>query len=171
MTALLAILGKLWPYLLPLVVGFVLGGWLLHKIEHVEVTRAQSELSSYKAQAEANATLAKTEGDAKTAELQASADEAHKAFLEEQSDNAAYRSTHPDQPVRLCITASNDPGGRGTAQAGQGASGAGAGNVRPVPDADPGLRTGQGPDISGLLRRFAARADAVSAQLRECQAR
>lgn len=170
MTALLAIFGKLWPYLLPLVVGTFLGGWVVHKVESGEIIRAHNSLASFKAQAEANAQLAEIRADAKTAELQASADATHRAFLQEQSDNAHYRSTHPDAPVRLCLAATDHPGGGKAADTGKGTAAPGAGDVRPVPDGDPGLRAGQGPDLAGLFRRFAARADGVSGQLRECRA-
>lgn len=81
----------------------------------------------------------------------------------------------PNKPVRLCL----DPHGSG--QGVRPASAANSGNkgastpaisVQPVPDGNPASGAGRaGPDIEPMLTALAARADELSAELREVQAR
>lgn len=168
MTAVLAFLKAFWPEVLAAVAGAVLSIWLTHKVDSARYDYLSAKYDAYRAEAKARYQQAQLDAAAKTAALQKTADDAHNAFLEEQSANAQYRDTHPDRAVRLCIST---PGG-GVPPAGQGhpAAGAPSGDVRPVPDRDTGVRaTGAGPDIAPVLRGLAARADEVAAELRECQ--
>jgi hypothetical protein len=111
-----------------------------------------------------------------TAELQTKATMAEQAYDQEQSENAAYRSAHPIQPVRLCLSTSHPGSGvmpqTGAAKPRDANPSAPSANVSSVPSAN-SSRGGRasGPDISNLLGLLAQRADAVSAVLREYQTR
>lgn len=111
----------------------------------------------------------------KTAALADQADKAEHAHDDELKELAAYRSSHTAQPVRLCLN--SDGGGVGVPQsAGIVVSHAGTGtagiSVQHVSGGNHSGGVGQaGPDISSLLGTLAARADQVSAELREFQAR
>jgi hypothetical protein len=149
------------------------GGYATHLYEDVRYSHLQNQFTSYKAQETANDEKTQVEAAAKTMELQQRSDAAEKAYVQEQSEAAAYRDAHPVADVRLCYQA---PNGGSMPQATGGSSGAShpsaaPTNVQPVPSRDSGVRTGPGPDVGGLLNFLAARADAVSAQLRGYQAR
>jgi hypothetical protein len=170
MTALLAMVSpKDWIYC-GLIAAILAGGvWYHHKLitEGVADQLAADTVASDKLQAEA----AK-----QTADLQARATAAEQAYDKEQNDDAAYRSAHPIQPVRLCLGAPQT-GGRsvpqaGAAVAGNASPGTAAANVPNLPGANSGSGGGtSGPDIAGLLSLLAQRADNVSAVLREFQTR
>lgn len=81
---------------------------------------------------------------------------------QELADLRAYRVSHPEQPVRLCLTPRVP-----IAPARQ--PSAATADIQPVPRPDPGIRPEQGPDISELLGLFALRADEVAAGLRRRQ--
>lgn len=81
---------------------------------------------------------------------------------QELSDLRAYRDSHPELPVRLCVPS------RVPAAPPRQPSAAGS-DVQPVPAGDYGVREEPGPDISGLLDLLAFRADQVSAGLRRRQ--
>jgi hypothetical protein len=111
----------------------------------------------------------------KTADLQAQATAAKEAYEKEHFDNLNYRDSHPLQPVRLCIATSHSGSvmpQTGVAHSGNASSGTAAANVPAVPDGNSGGGAGAaGPDISELLGLLAAKADNVSAVLREYQKR
>jgi hypothetical protein len=170
MTALLALVStKDWVYC-GLIAAILAGGtWYHHKLitEGVAEQRTADTVASDKLQAEA----AK-----QTADLQARATIAEQAYDKEQNDDAAYRSAHPLQPVRLCLgtpqTGSRGVPQAGTAVAGNASAGSSSANVPDVPGANSGSGGGtSGPDISSLLSLLAAKADSVSAVLREYQTR
>lgn len=125
-----------------------------------------------------NAATIKLQNDTKvqTAALKAQADTAEHAHDNELSELAAYRSAHPQQPVRLCLDAAHDrgtilPGSTGIDISHEGLGAAGI-SIQHVPDGDSGIRTGgAGPDIASMLGALAGSADQVSAELREYQAR
>jgi hypothetical protein len=109
---------------------------------------------------------AKDQADAETARLRENAHNAEVAHAQEISDLRAYRLAHP-VVVRLCGKPSG--GGvpqAGTAVAGNDGTGTASGDVLEVPAGDSGGR-----DIGGMLDLLAGKADAVSAELREYQAR
>ena len=74
-----------------------------------------------------------------------------------------YRARHPEQPVRLCQSAS-------VPSAAPRPSSTTIADVQRVPRPDTGLRPEPGPDIGELLGLLALRADEVSAGLRRRQA-
>jgi hypothetical protein len=153
-----------------LIAAILIGGvWYHHKLITEGV--AEQKASDDAASATIVANTVK-----QTAELQTKATMAEQAYDKEQSENAAYRSAHPDEPVRLCLGASN-AGNRIVSQAGvtkpgNANSGTAAANVSSVPSANSSGGGGAaGPDISILLSLLAAKADDVSAELREFQSR
>lgn len=168
MTALLAFLSRAWPYLLPFVAGLLLGGWLVQKADGVRYSILEHSYAAYKAKAEDEYQQLKLKADAETAAKQKEADDAHKAFLQEQSDSAAYRASHPIGVVRLC----GAPANSGTVPKGTGqVSGAPrAGLPAAVGSAmhasDPVPIENRGP----LLDAFAALLDATQGKLAECKA-
>lgn len=109
-----------------------------------------------------------------TVALQLKANQAEIASNVEIQALRDYRNAHPLGPVRLCHANDSSPGMSQTGAANPkhaDASPPPAG-LQPVP----GGNSGPGPwnqdvDISGLLSAIAARADALSDQLREFQAR
>jgi len=112
---------------------------------------------------------------AKTAELQARATTAEQAYEKEVNDNIAYNSSHPVQPVRLCLAA-NASGGfmpkAGATHPGDASASTPAANLQPVPAGNSGSGAGAaGPDIAHLLDLLAGKADDISAALREYQNR
>lgn len=117
----------------------------------------------------------KQETAVQTAALKTKADTAEQAYDKEHQDLEAYRSGHPVQPVRLCNAPHDSntfvPGSAGIVA--RNAAGSSAGIViQQVPSGDSGSGAGRaGPDISQLLLALGARADDVSATLREYQAR
>jgi hypothetical protein len=89
-----------------IIAAILAGGiWYHHKLitEGVADQLAADTVASDKLQAEA----AK-----QTADLQARATAAEQAYDKEQNDDAAYRSAHPIQPVRLCLGAPQTGGRR-----------------------------------------------------------
>jgi hypothetical protein len=110
-----------------------------------------------------------------TAELQAKATQAEQAYDKQQADLANYRSSNPVQPVRLCLDTHSGGSGvpKGSATvAGNASAGTAPGNVLPLPAGDSSGGAGaSGPDIGNLLELLSARADQVSAELAEYQAR
>jgi hypothetical protein len=163
------------PYIIAAIASVCafLGGLVWHEFDQVRYDKLDKDFTAYKTESQANAKQAQATAAADTARLKDQADNAHNAFLQEQSDNAAYRASHPDQSVRLCLSAPDSAGVRQASNAKPGAPAAspGASGVQSVHDGDTGVRTGAGPDISLLLRAIAARADDLSGQLRECQSR
>jgi hypothetical protein len=160
---------KDWAYC-GIIAAILIGGtWYHHKLitEGVAEQKAADDAASAKIVADTVK---------QTAELQTKATMAEQAYDQEQSENAAYRSAHPIQPVRLCLGASHSGSGvvpqTGAAHPGDANPGAGAANVSSVPLANSGSGGGtNSPDISNLLGLLAERADQVSAVLREYQSR
>lgn len=158
MIALLLGWTKLPQWALELVaLGLVAGGvWLWHH-EAFE-SGVKAEVAKVEAQ------QAKT-----TAQLEARATTAEHAHDTELNTLRDYRSTHPEQPVRLCVST---PSVQAPAVVAVGRSAIAApGVIQPVPAGDSGVREQPGPDIGGLLEALAARADEVTAQARELQSR
>lgn len=93
------------------------------------------------------------------------------AYDEELSQLRTYRDAHPDS-VRLCVDSSSSgnslPAAAGRSDDAVGSS-ASAGRVRDLPAGDNQLREDRSPDIGPMLDALAARADQVSAQLRQLQ--
>lgn len=122
--------------------------------------------------ADDKAVAALTQQTAKqTAELQAKATMAEQAYAKELQSLNDQPSL---QPVRLCLDShSRGPVlSKGGAQVGGNqAAGASPGDVLSMPAGDSGGGDGAGPDISSLLGLLASRADELSAELREDQAR
>ena len=152
-----------------LIVAILAGGmWYHHKLitEGVAEQKTADTIASDKLQAEA----AK-----ETADLQTKATMAEQSYEKEAAANADYRSIHPDQPVRLCISTITRGGivsSIGSAHSGNESTGAAAANVPKVPDGNSSSGAGTaGPDIGGLLGLLAVKADDVSAELREFQSR
>lgn len=107
--------------------------------------------------------------------LQTRADMAEQDYEQEHKDNLDYRSSHPDQPVRLCIAAaasgSSVPKASGS-HPGDASAGAAPADVPKVSDGNSSSGGGQaGPDIGPLLKLLELRADNVSGVLREYQKR
>jgi hypothetical protein len=169
MPALLALIPvKDWIYG-GIIVAILIGGtWYHHKL----ITEGVAEQVA--ADNKASATLV-AHTAAQTAELKAKATMAEQAYDKEASDNAAYRSANPLQPVRLCNDSHGSGGILSAASAknsGNANSSTAAGSVPPVHSGDSGSGNGAAPpDVSSLLDAFAGRADQVSAALREYQKR
>jgi hypothetical protein len=107
-----------------------------------------------------------------TAELQAKATTAEQAYDKEHAANLELK---PIGSVRLCVATNNSgkilPKTGGT-NPGNDSARAATPNVSEVPSGNNSGGPGAaGPDISGMLKIFAARADDVSAVLREFQNR
>ena len=170
MTALLALIpAKDWLYGGLIIALIVFGIHEHHKL-------LAEGIAEQKAADTAAAVVLEKQTAAQTAELQAKATMAEQAYDKSQSDLAEYRSTHPVQPVRLCLNAHAGGGvlpQAGAAQPGAKAAGAAPLGVQPVPAPDRSVRSDgtAGPDLASLLDALAARADEVSAQLQEYQAR
>jgi hypothetical protein len=152
-----------------LIVALIAGGvWYHHKVldEGIAEQVAKDTTAS-------NALKAETAKQ--TADLEARAVTAEQAYDKERADNQNYIDSHPVQPVRLCL--STAPGRSVVPQAGaikpgNASSGAGPQSVQSVPTGDSSGGGGTaGPDISNLLSLLAAKADTVSAELREFQSR
>lgn len=169
MTALLALIPtKDWLFGGLIVLLIIFGVHEHHKILAEGIAKQQA------ADAKASATLVANTAK-QTADLQARATMAEQAFDKEQSDNAAFRSTGPEQPVRLCLDSHNSgsvlsqAGGK---VAGNGAAGATPVGVQPMPTGNSGGRSGAtGVDIGPMLEALSASADQVSSTLREFQSR
>jgi hypothetical protein len=128
----------------------------------------------------------KAADDAATATLQATtktqtaallkrATTAEQLYASEQTANQNYVTSHPLQPVRMCINSHNSRGvmpQAGTPKPGDASTGAGPQLVQSVPAGDSGSGPGAvGVDIAPLLNALGIAADKVSAQLREYQSR
>ncbi len=144
LVAFLATRIKLPPWLIEALLAalLVLGIWLsgvFHERARVEIRTVKQKVQVEKRVIETDHSL-----DAEIADLR------------------AYRVTHPEQPVRLCLSMRI----QGPAQ---GQPSTPAADVQPVPGSGDRLRTEPGPDIAGLLGLLASRADEVSAGLRRRQ--
>jgi hypothetical protein len=169
MTALLALIptkDKVYGILL---IILILGGlWYHHKLINEGILEQKA------ADDKVSATLvAKTA--VQTAELKAKATMAEQAYDKEQTDNANYRGSHPEQPVRLCVDSHNRspvvPKASGQV-AGNANPSASAVGVQPVPSGDSSGGQGTaGPDIEPMLSALSSAADQVSSTLREYQSR
>ena len=153
-----------------LIAALIAGGIAYH---HKLITEGVAEQKASDDSASA-AIVAQTVKE--TADLQAKATMAEQAYDQEASKNAAYLSAHPVQPIRLCLSTSHPSGSivpqTGALKPGNASSGAPAANVPILPGANNSRGGGaSGPDISTLLGLLAARADQVSAVLREYQTR
>ncbi|MEY4761267.1 MAG: hypothetical protein RLZZ200_1123 [Pseudomonadota bacterium] len=105
---------------------------------------------------------------------QDAADAAGAAREKELLDLRAYRDAHPVGPMRLCLARPAGVSPSAGAVQGDGRPGPGPEPVQPVPAGDRGGGEGRaeaGPDLAGMLDALAARADYVSAGLREWQRR
>ena len=165
MLALLRLLG--WKDVFYGALGFTLviafGLYTLHEREVGEAHEA--------AAVEAQTKKLQADTDRQTAELKAKAQMEHDAY---EKEIAALSNQPVLEPVRLCHAAGSRPivPPTGAAHPGDAATGAGAGAVQPVPARDNSSgQSGEGPDISSMLRLLALRADSTSATLREFQAR
>lgn len=104
-----------------------------------------------------------------TAALNAKINVAEHAHDEELANLRAYRDANPITPVSLCLSAT--PAAVRPANTDQGHPSAAPAIVQSVPAGDRSGGAAQaGPDIGPLLDALAARADAVSAELRSRQA-
>ncbi|MGC8519961.1 MAG: hypothetical protein ACP5P4_15805 [Steroidobacteraceae bacterium] len=154
-------------------VGVVAAGavgafWLYHHHVYVEGIHAQ-QAADQRASAKVIA-----QARAETKAAVATAQAAHDAYIQEIAHEAVTAARHPLPAVRLCLD--SYPGASSVPQAG--AAHPGNAHPGPTPGGVPALhasghrvRAGRGPDISGLLDLLARRADQVSAELREYQAR
>lgn len=140
----------------------------VHERNHLIAEGQQHEIAALKTSSE----QLQKQTAAQTATLQAKATMAEQAYEKEVLANS---NQPPVQPVRLCIATARSGGvvpAGGTQVAGNVVPGAAAGSVQPVSAGNSGSGTGvAGPDISQLLQALAARADQVSAALREFQSR
>ena len=144
------------------------GFWIYHHHVFVEGIHAQ-QVADQRASAKL---VAKARAETKAAQAQANA--AHDAYLQEVSHEAIAAARHPLPAVRLCLNAHDSGSGLSQASSphpGNAGASAAAGGVPALSGANHSVRSGRGPDISGLLELLAARADQVSAVLREYQAR
>jgi hypothetical protein len=120
------------------------------------------------------AEVAKVEKQAakETAALQVKATAAEHSHDAEIADLQAYRTAHPEQSVQLCLNTAAPVRPEISAESGASGAGSAASGIQQVPARDSGSGQGRaGPDIGGMLELLAARADQVSAQVREFQAR
>jgi hypothetical protein len=140
----------------------------VHERNHLIAEGQQHEIAALKTSSE----QLQKQTAAQTATLQAKATMAEQAYEKEVLANS---NQPPVQPVRLCVAAARSGGvmpDAGAKVAGNVVPGAVAGSVQPVSAGNPGSGSGiAGPDISQLLQALAARADQVSAALREFQSR
>ncbi len=148
--------------------GAVGAFWIYHHHVYVEGIHAQ-QVADQRASAKL---VAKARAETKAAEATAQA--AHDAYLNEVAHEQVLAARHPLPAVRLCLDAY--AGGpsvpeAGAAHPGNANASSAAGGVSQVPGSNHPVRARPGPDISGLLELLAARADQVSAVLREYQAR
>jgi hypothetical protein len=110
------------------------------------------------------------DADIKTAQAQERADIAEKANAKEATDLDVYRRLHPEHGGLCLNQRGRDLPQAGAANSGNAGAAAGAGDVQPLLPGDSGPG-GQGdPDIRGMLEALYARADLLSAQVREYQA-
>ena len=143
-----------------LLVAFIAFG--VYERHHLIAEGQQHELAALKTSSE----QLQKQTAAQTATLQAKATMAEQAYDKEVNSLGAL----PAPVVRLCVNSGSHPivpagGGR---VAGNAPAGAAAAGVQQVPSGDPSVA---GPDIGGMLTALAARADDVSATLREFQSR
>src|SRR5271170_7102522 len=110
----------------------------------------------------AELTALKASSDKLTAELKAKASMAEQAYDKEHAANVNLPAV---QPVRLCLNANSGPS-PSAKKPGNASASALAASVQPVPSGNTA-----GPDIGPILSALAAKADEVSATLREYQAR
>ena len=148
--------------------GAVGAFWIYHHHVYVEGIHAQ-QVADQRASAKL---VAKARAVTKAAQAQANA--AHDAYLQEVANEQVVAARHPLPAVRLCLNAHR--GGlrlpeAGTPHSGNAGTSTAPGRVPALPGANHPVRPRRGPDISGLLELLAARADQVSAVLREYQAR
>jgi hypothetical protein len=165
MSALLALIPlKDWLYGGAIVLLIVLGLHYHHKVLAEGIAEQKA--------ADAKATLVLTQETAKqTAELQTRATMAEQAYDKEHQSILSQPSL---PPVRLCGNAHNSGSllpKAGAVVQGNAGTGAAPGDLQPVPSGDSSVGDGQNPDLAGLLGILAQRADEVSAELREYQAR
>jgi len=160
MPALIALIpGKDWLYggiIVVLLAGF---GWYTVHERHAGAAHEVAALKASSDKLQAQTAV-------QTAELKAKATMAEQAYDKEVNSLGAL----PAPVVRLCVNSGSHPivpagGGR---VAGNAPAGAAAAGVQQVPSGDPSVA---GPDIGGMLTALAARADDVSATLREFQSR
>jgi len=109
--------------------------------------------------------------DLETGRLQGKADAASHIHDQELADLRLYRSTHPLHGG-LCINQgrSNLPSAT-AANTGDAGAAAGQGDVQSLSPGDPSASGQRDADIRGMLDTLAARADFLSAQVREWQGR
>ena len=151
------------------VAGAAVGAfWIYHHHVYGEGIHAQ-QVADQKASAKVIA-----QAEAKTKAALETAQKAHDAYLQEVSNEAIAVARNPLPAVRLCL---NSYGGHsrvpqtGTAHAGNENSGTPFAGISSLPAGNHPVRTHGGPNIAGLLELLAGRADQVSAELREYQAR
>ena len=169
MPALLAMVPlKDWLYC-GLIAAILAGGFWYHRKLIDEGIADQQRADSI-----ASATIAANTAK-ETADLQARAMTAEQAYDKERAANQNYSDAHPIAPVRLCL--STPARGSvlpqtGAAHSGNANPGSSATALSNVPSGDSSGGHGTtGPDISTLLGLLAVKADDVSAELREFQAR
>lgn len=156
-----AILGwtKLPQWALELIALALVGGAVWYSYHYVYENGVADEVARVKAQA-AKDTIA----------LQEKANTAEHSHDNEILALQQYRTSHPEQPVRLCISHPVRPASPTQPRAESPAAGAAV--VQPVPGGDSGVRAdGDSPDISGMLSALAASSDTTLATARECEAR
>jgi hypothetical protein len=141
-------------------VAILLGAFGVYTFHERAVGKATELAALQKSSAELQKQTA-----AQTADLKARATMAEQSYDKE---HAALSNLPPVQPVRLCLNANRSAVVPGSTPkvAGDAATSPAAGGVQPVPAGD-----STGPDIGPILSALAARADQISATLREFQSR
>jgi hypothetical protein len=138
-----------------------IGGAFAFGVQHgASSVRLEDAKAVAKATAKANA---------ETAKLNDQLQGALNAKAQSDAALAAYNAANPLEPVRLCLAPARALPGAQTAARGANSTAPAAGDVQPLPSGDSGLRTGAGPDVSGLLSVLAGKADALSDQTRALQ--
>lgn len=157
-----------WALELIVIASLAGGFWWYHHHVYAQGIAAQQAADN-----KASAPLI-AQANIETKANQAAADAAHDAWMRRISDEKAAVASVPLPTVRMCIDSYDSGPGvsqAGTTHPGNASTGAPAAGVPQVPRGNPGLRGGQGPDISGLLELLARRGDGVSSELAEYKAR
>jgi hypothetical protein len=155
-----------WAFELAAAIVLIAGMWLWHH------ETFEAGIAKQRAADAAASQILIAKAAAETADWRLKANNAEHAYNDESQALQVYRDTHVAS-VRLCVSPSGSDGVQNAAGkvAGTPAASPAAAGVQPVPPGDFGSGGGQaGVDIGPMLTALAARADQVSAKLREAQA-